>query len=118
MTINHVSSGSGPHGGSGGSRGGTRSFRDVSPHRQISASKRGREDVFAAFAHLRERGQVLETSNFLFNSVRESMLFRTQVQMYGQVFHDMANFVRRESIVDLNCKDSEVCVKLGPTMNA
>ena len=53
----------------------------------------------------------------LFNAVCESMLFRTQVQMYGQVFHDMANFVRRESIVDLNCKDSEVCVKLEP-MNA
>ena len=38
------------------------------------------------------------------------MLFSLQeVQMYGQVFHDMANFVRRESIVSLNyCKDSEV----------
>ena len=28
--------------------------------------------------------------------------------MYGQVFHDMANFVRRESVISLNCKDSEV----------
>ena len=25
-----------------------------------------------------------------------------------QVFHDMANFVRKESVITLNCKDSEV----------
>ena len=34
--------------------------------------------------------------------------FEKEVQMYGQVFHDMANFVRSESVITLNCKDSEV----------
>ena len=34
--------------------------------------------------------------------------FEKEVAMYGQVFHDMANFVRKESVISLNCKDSEV----------
>ena len=34
--------------------------------------------------------------------------FEKEVQMYGKVFHDMANFVRSESVITLNCKDSEV----------
>jgi len=41
--------------------------------------------------------------------LKPSRTFEKEVQMYGQVFHDMANFVRSESIVSLNCcKDSEV----------
>jgi len=34
--------------------------------------------------------------------------FEKEVQMYSKVFHDMALFVRKESVISLNCKDSEV----------
>lgn len=40
--------------------------------------------------------------------LQPSHTFEKEVQMYGQVFHDMANFVRRASVISLNCKDSEV----------
>ena len=40
--------------------------------------------------------------------LQPSHTFEKEVQMYGQVFHDMANFVRKESVITLNCKDSEV----------
>lgn len=40
--------------------------------------------------------------------LQPSHTFEKEVQMYGHVFHDMANFVRRESVISLNCRDSEV----------
>jgi len=40
--------------------------------------------------------------------LQPSHTFEKEVQMYGQVFHDMANYVRKESVITLNCKDSEV----------
>ena len=40
--------------------------------------------------------------------LQPSHTFEKEVQMYAQVFHDMANYVRRESVITLNCKDSEV----------
>ena len=42
------------------------------------------------------------------NLASSSHTFEKEVQMYSQVFHDMANFVRKESVITLNCKDSEV----------
>ncbi|QQP57243.1 Uncharacterized protein FKW44_002165, partial [Caligus rogercresseyi] len=40
--------------------------------------------------------------------LQPSRTFEKEVQMYAEVFHDMASYVRRESIVCLSCKDSEV----------
>ncbi len=40
--------------------------------------------------------------------LQPSQTFEKEVQMYAEVFHDMANFVRKESVISLNCKDSEV----------
>jgi hypothetical protein len=40
--------------------------------------------------------------------LQPSQTFEKEVQMYSQVFVDMASFVRRESVISLNCKDAEV----------
>jgi len=74
---------------------------------EVTAKLKTNSDTVVKKYHLivKSQPQNEDARRFL----KPSRTFEKEVQMYGQVFHDMANFVRSESIVSLNCcKDSEV----------
>ncbi|CAB4062005.1 unnamed protein product [Lepeophtheirus salmonis] len=73
---------------------------------EVTAKIKENEEKKCKVYHLivKSQSQNEDARKFL----QPSRTFEKEVQMYAEVFHDMANYVRRESVVCLSCKDSEV----------